>query len=105
VSVTKIADIVVGIPYGNEGKRRWQRVGALLQHDQNDPSKGPGFTVSLDATFNPAGAPQRDGQVLLSCFHPDTERSARRPTPPDTYRRPPLGPAADLSDMDDDIPF
>jgi len=107
VSTIKIADIVVAIPYGNEGKKRWRNVGALLQHSDNDPSKGPGFTISLDAIFNPAGAPSRDGQVMLSCFHPND--SPQRATPVGTtpyhnsYPRPKPPPQPDFPD--DDIPF
>ena len=108
MSTTKIADIVVGIPYGNEGKKRWRNVGALLQHSDNDPSKGPGFTISLDATFNPAGAPSREGQIMLSCFHPDDHpsRAGRgAPPPQDTYRAPPAKPQPPLDDLDYNIPF
>lgn len=105
MSTTKIADIVVGIPYGNEGKKRWRNVGALLQHSDNDPSKGPGFTISLDAIFNPAGALSRDGQVMLSCFHPNDSPQRAGGASKDTYRAPPAKPQPPLSDFDDDIPF
>ncbi len=67
---TKIADIAVGIPYGSDGHKRWQNVGALLQDSNNDNSKGPGFTIALNSTFNPAGAPIFEGNVMLSCYHP-----------------------------------
>jgi len=103
VSTTKIADIVVAIPYGNEGKKRWRNVGALLQHSDNDPSKGPGFTISLDAIFNPAGAPSRDGQILLSCFHPNDSPQRAGGATKDTYRAPKPPPQPDFPD--DDIPF
>jgi len=107
MAITKIADIVATIPYGNEGKKRYRTVGALLQHDQNDPSKGPGFTISLETIFNPAGMPDRDGQVLLSCYNPrepDQARGAARGAGfKDTYRAPPPPPQPDFPD--DDIPF
>ena len=102
MSTIKIADIVAGIPYGSQGKKRWRTVGALLQRDDNDLSKGPGFTISLDGIFNPAGLPMREGQVMLSCFHPKDfpERGA---PPKDDYRAPKAPPQPDFPD--DDIPF
>lgn len=103
MSTTKIADIVVAIPYGNEGKKRWRNVGALLQHSDNDPSKGPGFTISLDAIFNPAGAPSRDGQVMLSCFHPNDSPQRAGGATKDTYRAP--KPPRQPDYADDDLPF
>jgi len=105
---TRIADVVVGIPYGDQGRKRWIKVGALLQHTDNDATKGPGFSIVLDATFNPAGAPSREGQIMLSCFHPDDHpsRAGRgAPPPQDTYRAPPSKPQPPLDDLDDDIPF
>lgn len=101
---TRIADIVVGIPYGDQGRKRWVKVGALLQHADNDATKGPGFSIVLDATFNPAGAPSREGQIMLSCFHPD-DHPSRAGRQPDTYRAPPVKPQPPLDDLDDDIPF
>lgn len=102
MSTTKIADIVAGIPYGSQGKKRWRNVGALLQMSDNDPSKGPGFIVVLDSIFNPAGLESREGQVLLSCFHPN--EGTQRPAPPkDNYRAPKAPPQPD--DLGDDIPF
>jgi single-strand DNA-binding protein len=103
MSTIKIADIVAAIPFGTEGKKRYRTVGALLKHSINDSSKGPGFTISLDAFFNPAGCPiNHDGTVYLSCYNPklSDEGPARRPETP--IRRPAL-PAFDGSD--DDIPF
>jgi hypothetical protein len=105
---TRIADVVVGIPYGDQGRKRWIKVGALLQHADNDPSKGPGFSIVLDATFNPAGAPSREGQIMLSCFHPDDHPSrASRPAPADNYKAParPAMSQDAFADMNDDIPF
>jgi len=101
MATRKIADIVAGIPYGNEGKKRWRTVGALLQHDDNDPSKGPGFTISLETIFNPAGLPQREGQVMLSCFHPK-EPGAYTSPPERPIRQRPLPP---FDGEEDDIPF
>lgn len=99
MSWTKIADVAVGIPYGNEGRKRWKTVDALLRDSENDNMKGPGFVVALDSTFNPAGGPVRDGSVMLSCFHPK-ERGMREQ---DSYPRPSLKPVPDLPD--DEIPF
>ena len=106
--ITRIADVVAGIPYGDQGRKRWIKVGALLQHTDNDATKGPGFSIVLDATFNPAGAPSREGQIMLSCFHPDDHpsRAGRgAPPPQDTYRAPPAKPQPPLDDLDYNIPF
>jgi len=100
VSTTKIADIVAAIPYGDEGKRKYRNVGALLKIGNNDISKGPGFMVVLDAWFNPAGLPIDDGgQVFLSCYHPKERTTPSASTP---VRQRPF--SRTLPD-EDDIPF
>lgn len=97
---TKFADVVAAIPYGQEGKKKYRTVGALLKHSDNDPSKGPGFTIVLDAWFNPAGLPiGNGGEVYLSCYHPKDKVQAA--PEPGFRRRPP--PAFDGDE--DDIPF
>ena len=96
---TKVADVVASIPYGNGSSRRYITVGALLKLEDNDPNKGPGFLIMLDSTFNPAGAPSRDGSVALSCYHPKAKPAvAAEPT----RTHPPLPRG---SYHDDDIPF
>lgn len=101
MSTTKIADIVATIPYGDGGKRKYRNVGALLKVGNNDPSKGPGFMVVLDAWFNPAGLPIEDGgQVFLSCYHPK-----ERAMPPEPVRQRPLSRTIPSDLDDDDIPF
>lgn len=100
MSTTKIADIVAAIPYGDGSKRKYRNVGALLKIGNNDPSKGPGFMVVLDAWFNPAGLPIDDGgQVFLSCYHPK-----ERTIPLEPVRQRPLSRTIP-GDLDDDIPF
>lgn len=102
MTTTKIADIVAAIPYGDEGKRKYRTVGALLKRGDNDASKGPGFMVVLDAWFNPAGLPINDGgEVFLSCYHP-RERVMPPPETGKAFR--PRPPAAFAGD-EDDIPF
>ena len=96
----KIADVVVAIPYGDGYRKRYTTVGALIKLERNDESKGPGFIVMLDTTFNPAGAPSRDGSVSLSCYHPRTHAA-----PPAHKPNVPFRPAASFPDMEDDIPF
>lgn len=99
MATLKIADVVVAIPYGDGSRKRYQTVGSLLRFDNNDESKGPGFVVMLDSTFNPAGAPSRDGSVALSCYHPKAKPAvAAEPT----RTHPPLPRG---SYHDDDIPF
>lgn len=99
MSITKIADLVAAIPYGNDGRKRYVNVGSLLKSNDNDPGRGPGFIVSLDAHLNPAGLPSREGKVYLSCYHPK-ERAAPAP---DTFKAPP--PPAPFDGNEDDIPF
>ena len=96
MAAKKIADVVCALPYGNEGKKKYRTVGALLQLDKNDPTKGPGFVIMLDAIFNPAGAIIQDGSIALSCYHPS------QPGVPEKSR---AKPHSGFDDMDDDIPF
>lgn len=74
----KIADLVVTIPYTTpegELKTRYQKVGALIQLENNDISKGPGYVIALDRHFNPAGVPpgeKGDGtSILISAYWPE----------------------------------
>lgn len=113
----KLADLVVVIPYttpDGEVKARYQRVGALIQFENNDASKGPGFAIALDRHFNPAGIPpgeKGDGtSILLSTYWPeDKDGNKVRPPPPPT-RKSPFGrsrktPKKPHDFDDDDIPF
>lgn len=73
MSATKYADVVVGIPF--PGGTRWVKVGAMLQMENNDETKGPGFVIMLDRYFNPAGVPCKGGDgasVALSTYWPAT---------------------------------
>lgn len=82
MATTKTGDLVAGIPYGNQGKKKWVTVGALLKRSDNDESKGPGYTVALDAWFNLAGLPiSEDGTVYLSVFHPKAYGAPEKPFP------------------------
>jgi len=100
MSTSKIADIVAAIPFGNEGKKKYRTVGALLKQSDNDASKGPGFTIVLEAWFNPAGLPiGNGGEVFLSCYHP---KERAKPAPEPGFR--PRPPAAFEGD-ENDIPF
>ena len=101
MSTTKIADIVAAIPFGNEGRKRYVTVGALLKQGDNDASKGPGFVIALDQYFNPAGVPGRDSSVFLSCYHPK-ERAQAASGP---VRQRPLSRTIPGDLDDDDIPF
>lgn len=100
MSAVKIADLVVAIPYGDGMRKRYKNVGALFKQTDNDPSKGPGFTISLDSTFNPAGAPSKGGDVWLSCYNPKPERPWTGAS-----NTPRLHPSQPPDDLDDDIPF
>ena len=91
------ADVVVGIPLPG-GKKRWQKVGVMLQMESNDQARGPGFTILMDRTFNPAGVPSMNNEpsVMISTYWPK-EQEAKLPTGNRLAR------SAD--DLDDDIPF
>lgn len=93
-----IGDIVATIRLPN-GSNMYQKVGVLLQHEDNDISKGPGFSVCIDKWFNPAGVESSGPGVFLSVYHPK-ERAAPPPAKP--YPRP----QHHRPDLDDDeIPF
>lgn len=51
---------------GGQEKSRWKTIGALM-----DDGKG-GMYAFIDATFNPAGVPRKDGSesIMVSCFEP-----------------------------------
>jgi hypothetical protein len=99
MKTTKIGDIVAAIPYGNEGKKKYQTVGALLQQSDNDASKGPGFTIALEPWFNPAGVPRNSDSLFLSVYHPK-ERPERTPE-----ARPKYPQQRPFDGDEDDIPF
>lgn len=54
-----------------ETKKAYKNVGALMQNDEDGS-----YFILLERTFNPAGAPNKDGKdtVLLSCFIPQDQR-------------------------------
>jgi hypothetical protein len=107
-------DLVVGIPYGDGTKKRWQKIGVVLRHDRNDATRGPGLTILLDRHFNPAGVPAGDpmeSSVGLSVYWPKDQDGVSHPGPalpfgkgafplPEERGQPPA-----KDDMDDDIPF
>jgi hypothetical protein len=121
--MAKIADVVCAIPYKLNGQwhTRWVRVGALLQSENNDASKGPGYMIALDRHFNPAGVPpgpNGDGaSILLSTYWPE-DKGGNKVRPSPGYKQPPqpreprkpivrntARPASSFDDMDDDNPF
>lgn len=105
--MTKVANLVLALPFGTQGLKKYVTVGALLRASDNDESKGPGFVITLDTHFNPAGAPCRDGSVFLSTYFADRDRTPRE-QPKDTHRAPPpknLVNSSDFEDMQNDIPF
>lgn len=61
---------------GGVEKARWKTIGALM-----DDGKG-GMYAFIDATFNPAGVPRKEGSesIMVSCFEPK-ERSNSAPIP------------------------
>lgn len=108
-----VADLVVGIPYGDGTKKKWQKVGVLLQMDPNDPAKGPGYVIMLDRTFNPAGAPaSHDGNsVALSAYWPSDKGTptgragTSQPAQQDLPVRQGGRHLKTFSEDEDDIPF
>lgn len=97
MSSTVFADVVAGIPLSG-GKKRWMKVGVILKFENSDQSRGPGFVVMLDKTFNPAGVPamNNEASVMLSTFWPK-EQEAKPPTGTRLARG--------FDDLEDDIPF
>lgn len=83
---------------GNE-KKRYANIGAMMESDN-----GP--FLMLNAHFNPAGVPRKDGSesILVSMFDPK-ERDAsggqqRQPEQRSQQRNDPFA-----GDLDEDIPF
>lgn len=83
--MSKLFDAVVKTgTYMSNGteKSRWKTVGAVM-----DDGKG-GQYMFLDATFNPAGVPRKDGSesVMVSFFapkpHGQTQAEQPKETPP-----------------------
>lgn len=99
MAARKIGDLVVTIQ--TRSGPVFRQVGALLEPETNDPTKGPGFLVMIDKTFNPAGVQDDKASVTLSVYHPRDR--AQAPQPKSTYKAPPLPPQPDI--QDDDIPF
>ncbi len=98
------ADVVVAIPFGNEGKKRYRKVGVMMQAAHNDEKRGPGFYILLDRDFNPAGVLPVGGggnSISLSTYWPKEFESSPT-TPPSVASKHPRH--SDL-DLDDDIPF
>lgn len=67
--MSKKFDLVVKTgTYQSNGveKARWKTIGALM-----DDGKG-GMYAFIDATFNPAGVPRKEGSesIMVSCFEP-----------------------------------
>jgi hypothetical protein len=98
MSSTKYCEVVAAIPY--PGGTRYVKVGAMLQMDHNDETKGPGFVIMLDRYFNPAGIPGRDGMdsssIALSTYWPRLEGEVGKKNPSQ---------APKPAERDDDIPF
>lgn len=99
------ADVVVGVPFGDQGKKRWVKIGAMIQMEKNDASRGPGFVIMLDRYVNLAGFPQTgtdQASVAASTFWPKEKDGTA--APPATT---PRGQASRRSfdDPEDDIPF
>jgi hypothetical protein len=118
---TKVyADVVVALPWTDgSGRKRFHKVGVVLVHDSNDPTKGPGLSIALDRHFNPAGVPGGEDSTTLhlSVYWPkDEQGNAVQSAPPvvgeiSGRQRPPkssrnLTPRA-VQDQDfaDDVPF
>lgn len=106
MSAEYVADAVVGVPYGGEGKKRWLKVGAVMKNDKNDNTRGMPFYLLLDKTFNPAGVYDDKSSVMVSFYWPSETKKAvaeNKPAPATkSYNAPKPGWPADL---DEDIPF
>lgn len=106
MAMTKKYDLAVKTgSYQKDGetKNRYKNIGAVFQGDD-----GP--FIMLDATFNPAGVPRKEGSdsIMVSCFAPRDNQGngggnggGQRQAAPAQRQ----APARQQSDMDDDIPF
>ena len=78
-----------------EEKKRWEKVGAVHKGQY-----GP--YITLEAWFNPAGLPRKDGdsRVYLNCYEPKPTVSSNT-----VQGEKPPAQKSGTSDMDGDIPF
>ena len=88
---TKLYDLVAvtGSYTGRDGKQHnsYKNVGSVMQND-----KGGKF-IMMDATFNPAGVPHKEGSSTITVWlntpkddKQQTQASSQRPsTPPDDW--------------------
>jgi len=98
MAMKRYADVVCPIKQSN-GFTRYVRVGTLLQSDNNDEKRGPGFILALDTTFNPAGAQAKDGSVFLSTYWPKAEEEGPKES------RPRVRDLGQFDGDESDIPF
>lgn len=70
-----------------ETKGKYENIGAVMKGEH-------GSYCLLKTTFNPAGAPNKDGNVLISLFEPKEQGKG------DGFSRAPAKP-----DFDSDVPF
>lgn len=102
--MAKIYDIaVVTGEYRNsngETKKRYQNVGAVMEGNDG------GQYIMLNAWFNPAGVPRKDGSesVLLSCF---VSKDQQQDTPRQSAQQQQQlsSPKPQNNVFEDDIPF
>lgn len=96
-ALKKIADLVFKTPGGG-----FRTVGALLQFENADQKKGPGYQIALDRHFNPAGCiDDGTGTVWLGTYFGKEQQASPRNdlNKPTSERKPP-------ADFDEnDIPF
>lgn len=64
-----VADAVVAIPYGTDGKKFYHKVGVLLEMEVNNPDIGLGYVMLLDKHFNPAGIQTEGISVAISFYN------------------------------------
>lgn len=79
--MTKKYDLVVKVgeyETGGQKKARWKTIGAVM-----DDGKG-GQYAFIDASFNPAGVPRREGSesIMVSFFEPKNATTQQAATAP-----------------------
>lgn len=84
------------------GKKRYVKIGVVLQPDHNDASRGPGLMVMLDRHINLAapGFAGSETSIALSTYWPKADEHQGKPKPNAEERE-----ERAFRETDDDIPF
>lgn len=105
MAARKIGNASVAIPLPN-GKRKYVNIGAILEFDNNDGSKGLPYMLMLDPWIDLATlytATRTEGDAIPVSFYKDTPRANADYPPrdqPPASRKP-----SSFNPDDDDVPY